>query len=513
MSGERETRGPSGRAYLENLERRTDEILGELSKVDLALSGKPASADPLIDENERRRFYEETGSVRRYAQNGYVDVHISENEMLVTADFYPPSVGREPIDRQSFAEQLTLRGIVFGIDEQTVSDTILSVNTHREEHRDVPVARGLDPTPAVPAHFRLLERPHDEAPEQGGRRDHRAVSPFVLVKKDEALAGLVDAVAGVAGMTVTGRTVAYPGAKPDRVVGGVNTYSDERYIRAAFDGRLIVDAGKISVNRILSIGGDVNYQTGHIDFPGDVVIGGNVLDGFKVKAEGSVFCSRTLDAFDVDVGGDLNVRMGIIGRRTAKVQVAGNVTSKFIENCYVNAGGSVTVQVGILNSHVAANGTVVTGPRGIICGGEIVARDGVVAVNLGNQVGIDTEIVCGIDHVVKRKLEWIRDKNIDLSLRLQELRKLRRNKTERSEAERRLEASLEEAIGKLDKASQSLIFELDRNDLAEVRVLGSVYSGVAVEIMHARYVVTRMMRSVVFRLDKKEGRILAQAYG
>lgn len=79
------------------------------------------------------------------------------------------------------------------------------------------------------------------------------------------------------------------------------------------------------MNEVLEIDDDVDYKTGHINFPGDVIIRGEVKDGFKVHSRGSIFCAKTLDASEVISGKDLIVQQGIIGRNKGIIQVEGKL--------------------------------------------------------------------------------------------------------------------------------------------------------------------------------------------
>ena len=69
--------------------------------------------------------------------------------------------------------------------------------------------------------------------------------------------------------------------------------------------------------------------------------------------------------------------------------MAGEVKAKFIENCYVEAGGPVYVENGILNSAIHTLKQVELGRKGVIIGGKIYAQDGVKAVQIGSAMGLE----------------------------------------------------------------------------------------------------------------------------
>ncbi|HPS43371.1 MAG TPA: hypothetical protein PK542_02680, partial [Treponemataceae bacterium] len=53
---------------------------------------------------------------------------------------------------------------------------------------------------------------------------------------------------------------------------------------------------------------------------------------------------------------------------------------------------------------------------------------------------------------------------------------------------------------------------IDRNDGAFIEVRGSIYPGTDLEICHVPYVVQKVHKSVVFRLDKSRGMIVIEPY-
>lgn len=59
-------------------------------------------------------------------------------------------------------------------------------------------------------------------------------------------------------------------------------------IYATIDGAVAFHSGSVSVNAVYRISGDVDYETGNVEFDGDVFIFGSVNTGFEVRAGGNV---------------------------------------------------------------------------------------------------------------------------------------------------------------------------------------------------------------------------------
>ena len=104
-----------------------------------------------------------------------------------------------------------------------------------------------------------------------------------------------------------------------------NTIWEGGSVVAGCEGMFKYDSPNFWVNEVLVIQKDVDYRTGHIKFPGDIVIFGEIKDGFKVNCGGTLFCKKTLDASEVVCKDDLVVDRGIIGRKKGTVKAGGRI--------------------------------------------------------------------------------------------------------------------------------------------------------------------------------------------
>jgi len=497
---------------LQDLLQASESLLEDVDQAsDLALVPS-AETQRKVSEQVLKGYILATEEEPDYPVDGYVELTVSDDRMTARADFFPPAGGGQSLSLDSVGRSLEAQGIRFGVDWDAVKDALLRCNTGQVEIPDVVVARGREPVDQAPAYLRIEERLLQGPPTpdtKGERTDYREISPFVIVPKGEVLATLVAENAGSEGYTVEGKALPYQVRKASPLKAGRNTRLDGDRVVADCDGRFQRGVDSFSVNEVLKLSGDVDYRTGHVDFPGDVVIGGEIKSGFRVQAGGSVYCAKTMDASEVLCEQDLVVRWGLIGRKSAKVKVGGAVTAKFIENCYVEAKGTVRVEVGILNSAVFSGDKVELGRKGVIAGGSVTAQNGVRATQLGTRMGPKTEIYCGTDFTVEHKLEWIRSRSMELASKLKQVQRRLESPAGNQARLAELEKRLREAIHRLNEAAQSLVFRLDRNESAEVVVSGFVYPGVYVEICHLSFVVVRALKSVRFYLDKEKGKILA----
>jgi len=393
-------------------EHNYDELIKESERI-LRDVVAPGAVQTQAD-SEAAQARQELASLRATeseSADGYVEVRLSEDRMMTVASFYPPIGARKPIELIEVQELLIAKGLRLGIDREKLKSSILCCNTSRRANCGVEVARGRRPSdeisPRLEIEASLLRR---EAPENPAAQtvDFRAISPFRFVKKGDTLAWITPRIKGMTGIDVTGAVVAYGNSSAHSPKPGKNTQVDEGVVVAQCDGRFVASDSSFWVSEVLQIRGDVDFSTGHID----------------------------------------------------TVKVGGSVRAKFIENCYVEAGGDVFVSTGCLNSVINTLGAVSMGPKGVIIGGKLNAQKGVSAFQIGSNAEVRTEIYCGMDYTVQKKLTWIRDRNIELALKLK--------KIEATLASRqnplllKLRDKLKVAIRKMNDSAKTLIASLDK---------------------------------------------------
>ncbi len=468
-----------------------------------------------VKHDTRTKFVESEEYPVPLEIDGTVEVIVAEDDMQATANFYPPAEGRAALEVDHVRQALEEKGIRAGIDWDTIEKSVHGCNTERIELRSVTIATGTPATNEIPEHVVLEEGLLAERPALDSSAlqvDYRQTSGFVLVREGQVLAERVHERPGVEGISVQGRIIPYRLVEVVPIEAGKNTRWEDDEAVASCDGRLEHDQRNFWVNKVLTVEEDVDYRTGHIDFPGDVIIEGQIKDGFKVSAGGGVYCSGTMDASEVVAEKDLVVGSGLIGRRKGKVKVGGNLRVKFIENCYAEAQGSVYVQVGILNSAVHSGDRIYLGDKGVIVGGTVYAQNGIAAAQIGTETGPKTEIYCGVDYLIEQKLEWIRDRNLELANKLVRVGE-RLKRSPNDAALTAVRTKMRDYVHKLNEAASSLMFKLDKNEDADIVVSGTVYPGTYLEICHISFIVNTVMRGTRFWLNKEKGNIVAGPLG
>ncbi|MEI6389137.1 MAG: FapA family protein, partial [Spirochaetota bacterium] len=328
------------------------------------------------------------------------------------------------------------------------------------------------------------------------------------VKKGEVLGHLVPASAGRAGCDLQGRELVPSRSHKENWAAGAKVLIEDGELRAEVDGLLVRANFQLSVEEVFLVKAGVDYHTGHILFPGDVIIEGKVADGFKVWSGGSILCKTTLDAFDINAKKDLVCQQGIIGRKNGQVKVGGNIAAKFIENCRVACRGDIQVLSAIMGAKVFSLGIIDLGEKGVIMGGETWAVHGLKAARLGNQARQRTLVHVGIDFTVQQRLDQANLRLRQLAFRAQQIDAHVSTHPEVDGAA--LHRQVDKLVEETRASINDLLVKLDGDDAAIVEVRGEIWPGTIIDICRVEISVDQLLKGCRFRLDKVAGRILVE---
>ena len=451
--------------------------------------------------------------VNRVSQGILVNISVSDDKMEAYLDIIPGGGGPEEVDLAYLETFLDSQNIYYGIDGIALRECLAASQKKEACHR-VLIARGQLPKKGSPAYIRLKERLFSPPKPQGEDADiidFRLVSPFVMVKKGEPLGRKMEEAEGTEGINVFGEKV-IPGKKDIvQIAPGENTEwigEHKDVIAASTAGRFEFDGKTFSVSDTLEIQGNVDYSTGHISFAGDVIIQGEIRDGFRVAAGGAVYCKKTLDASEILCRKDLIIEGGIIGRQTGLVRVQGKVETRFIENCHVESFQGISVKSSVLDSELYTLGELILGEeKGTLIGGQVYAEKGITLKNLGSARNSHTLIFIGISYINMRKLNHLQKRLNVLSLKMNSLKK----QPSTPEHLQLLEKA-DKAMAALQQGIARLMVEQYQNYEAEVRVSGSVYPGAVITICDRQMKLSEKMSEVCFYYDQKNSRIATKEY-
>jgi Predicted polymerase, most proteins contain PALM domain, HD hydrolase domain and Zn-ribbon domain len=416
-------------------------------------------------------------------------------------------------DDELTAEQLeqflTAKGVVFGVLDDALKDA--AAHPLKYVGMRLEVARGIEPVPGTDGSLRYLFDTNQDGeirPQQmeDGTVNYREIRRLNNVLKGQPIVERVPPSPGTPGTAVTGETIVPRNGKEAHVKLGKNVVADPetQTIYAAIDGLVtFTDGDKINVFPVYEVNGDVDFHVGNIDFVGNVVIRGNVLPGFRVKAAGDIRVIGGVEAAELEAGGSVEITNGILGQGKGLVKAGKNVSSSFMLEANVEAAGDVIVSQSIMHSQIRAGKNVVcTGNKGLIVGGVIQAGEKVTAVTVGNTTSTPTAIEVGVLPELRNELNHLRERLKDVKTNAEKTEKalqlldqaaaagqLSRDKLAMRIRLNSTRKAAEEEIAQIRQRIMEIEKALEDTSRAEVSILSHVYPGTRITIgRYVRYV-------------------------
>lgn len=221
---------------------------------------------------------------------------------------------------------------------------------------------------------------------------HYERSAFVIVEAGRRLGRLHPPTRGEAGEDVRGQVIVARSGNPAAFIPGDNVQVDgDGVVSATRGGAVRWNGPMLRVVGVLEIPGNVDFSTGNVDFPGDVVVGEGVRDRFSVTAGGSLDVHGLVEAASVRVGENCRLRTGMAGREKGVLDVGGALEANYLDQVRVRVGGDLRLGREMTSCRAEIRGDL-DAEDGVIAGGEIVVGGNVVVGRLGMSSASRTEV-------------------------------------------------------------------------------------------------------------------------
>jgi uncharacterized protein (DUF342 family) len=443
----------------------------------------------------------------------YMDIELSEDKLYAYLQF--KNIDKNLIiNMEQLDELLNAFQIKYGLDHAKLSEIVAAPPLFFQSK--TVIARGTPPAPGVDGYIRLFydlsndtKRPVEQ---EDGKVDFKEVMSISNVRKGQLIAELIPALPGTPGQAVTGEIIHAKDGKEARFKVGKNVVMDPKQtaLYAATDGMVAqTDRDKINVFPVYEVNGDVDYNTGNIEFFGTVVIRGSVLSGFKIRASGDIRITGSVEGADLEAEGSIEISAGILGHNKGVIRAGKRVKSSFIQDATVIAE-EVIVSLSIMHSYVHATHSVICkGSKGLIVGGVIQAGEYVEARTVGNSMSTVTVIEVGVLPEMRNELVQLRtqlramNENIEKSEKVLALldhqaasgqltpekvsMRVKLNHTKKQYLEE--QGSFKERVLEIEKS-------LEDSEKAKVEVVSTIYGGAKIVI--GRY--TKFIKDPVSRI-------------
>lgn len=375
-------------------------------------------------ESPARRILQKS----REAEEAPIDhvplVRISRNRMSAWYAALPPTFEGEDMTVDSIKAALAEAGVIFGLDEIKIGE----IAGDKRYFTLFEVAFGMDPEDgedgSIVDHYEREVDIHLQVKDDN-TIDYKDLGWLQTVTEGDVICDIIPPTQAHSGTNVLGGEVRGRDGKKAIVPKGQGTRTSEDglLLEASLNGVLSFDVGRFRVDPLLIIEGSVETATGNIEMVGDVLVHGDILEGFTVEATGNITVQGMIEGAKVVAGGDIQVGRGMNGNSHGMMQAKGEVRSKFIENASVTAGGKIICDT-IINSTISSDEAIeVKTGRGAIIGGNITALERIDALSIGNQSNRSIVITMGSTTNFLRDKRELEEKKEQLTNDVKEIEK------------------------------------------------------------------------------------------
>ncbi len=428
-------------------------------------------------------------------------LRVEKDGMTAWLYLAPPDNG-QTYTKNELITYLERNGVITGYHSSNLSAMIKK----KVYEREILVAKGKEVQKGKDGWFEYLFTPEEYGVpkiREDGTVDYTSMSALHNVHSGEKVAVYHHAEPGSDGYTVRGVEVKAKAPKellPLRGK-GVERVGDEYFAQTD---------GKIDIQKVHEVAGDVTLIVGKVEFFGDVIINGNVENGVVIRSGRNIEIHGTAGSATLIAGGDVIISRGIQGG--GSISAKGNVFADFIENTTVVAGGSVQSNT-ILNANISAEDKVITtGKKGAVIGGYVHGFKGIEAMTAGSDAEVKTILHSGYEQrsyerylELRRKESEIKDKLADLSDGSRDKRMggfgMSMAAEIRMVEQDKIKESLAEELGKVRDEKEMLEILMEESRGAYIKVDGNIYRNVVIGVNVEQLTLNRGTGFMIYTAD------------
>ncbi|MBP1925730.1 uncharacterized protein (DUF342 family) [Sedimentibacter acidaminivorans] len=370
------------------------------------------------------------------------------------------------VDYEDIMNYIKEQDVVYGIDEKE----IIEYCNKMEFSKELVAASGLDPVDGKDAELIYDFDTSNEnklKEKEDGTIDFQNLNNVVNVKKGDVLCHIIPEKEGTDGIDIYANDVSYKIGKKVYFSNGKNTYISEDGLQlcSSVDGCAKIIGNKVVVEDVYTVD-NVGNETGNIDFPGSVVINGDVKAGFSVKAKQDIKVRGLVEGAYIEAGGEVIIGKGMNGMGKGTIYAKGNITSKYIENASVESEKNIYSET-LINSNAIANGSIILkGHNASIIGGTSNAKEMIYAPTIGSKANSETNLIIDLSNYKQNEdaINKVKNKKLDLK------REYNNKVKELEDLEDKMKILINSSIENRNVLRKSLIFKKAKvnKDICEI---------------------------------------------
>jgi len=495
------------------------EILAMQNQSDLFLDEKALSRLVQTYNNSNAGFILEIGERR----DGEFIIKVSDDKMTAWLTM-TPAYGGAPVTFDQIRRSLQEKGIVSGLITSAEIEAVLKEG----RATDYIIAQGTPAVPGLDAQFHsLVPEMQERRPQinEHGIADFRNLGSLILVKQGDPLMRRTLPTEGKNGQNILGQILI---PKPSRntpftseLKGSMFDPDDNDLLLSAIVGQPLLIPNGVMVSPTITVP-QVNISSGNLSFDGTINILGDVMEGMKVYALNDIFVGGTVEAAELEAGGNITIKGGLIGNSDSsaastlsmggKISCKGSVSARFAKYVSIEAGTSIVIEEYSMNNQLTAMNQILVGKpggkKGLIIGGSARAMMLIQAVSIGSDAGIKTYIQAGLNPHTQQQLDGIK-REIETNEKNQDdIKKIitfiennpEKDKNGLLDKARRTLDNLTTEIARHQADQESLLAEMSFAEYAKIVVEQALCNGVEVRIGTQIWKAHEERGKTVFRL-------------
>lgn len=426
-----------------------------------------------------------------------IAVTIATNSSEAHVNIKPPVNGGAEPTYEGIMSALKNNGVQYGINEDAVRkvvdgkiyDTRVTIATW------TPAVEGVNGEIEYRFEKQVKASPTED---ENGFVDYKDLGLVRTVHKGDIIADITPPIEGTPGTDVRGRTLRQRVGKKAAFAIGTNTEltEDGLHIIASTDGNINFRNGAFVVDQVVTINGNVDSSVGNIKFIGDVIVKGEVFEGFSISSNSNIIVHGNVNGASLEADGDVIIKKGCIN---SKVIAHGSVTANFCEHSTIECDGDLTSSNFVICTTYCGGTLSSKGNNGGLLGGKYTCLNGVEASNIGTKHYTPTLLTIGDNAMLAQEKEAVQ-KQIEttngelekvslvvnfLNEKKKELKSLPDDKEEMLGNAARQKIRLGMEIKKLQKRIEEIDLSLANKQFLSVDCKGYLYPGVKIVINDA----------------------------
>ena len=445
-----------------------------------------------------------------YPKDGEVVVTVTPDYHDAFVSIYPAVNGGREVTYQDVMDALAKNAVRYGINEDKIKEAFEKKSFDRQINAAhwTPPINGIDGSIKYYYDQEIELKPKED---ENGIVDYKNLGFVRIIEKGNVIAQITHPTNGQEGRDIRGVVIRQTiGMKARYNVGKNTVLSDDGcYITAAESGHLAYDRGTFYIETTLTIRRNIDASTGNIEFIGDIIVSGEVMEGFKVTTNKNITVTENVNGATLEAGGNIVVKKGVI---SSKLLAHGNITAQFCEYSTITCDGALaTNTLVVCNVYCAGSLTA----SKFINGGKITCLENVTAGSIGTKNYAKTEIVVGDNAVLKEERDGLQKQISEADNQIDSMTKIIDFLNEKKKEIRKLPEDKEEILGKMlknriqwqvtKKNLSKRIAEIDETlsvkQFLNVECKGELFPGVKITISDSTLEVKKELRRLKVYLN------------